>query len=164
MKNLSILSYLDMIYESGKLVLNTFVGYGPYHESHPFSINDVEDVTANLTSVTAAIPDPKYHMNSNKPVIWLWRFMKAHKADYVKVSYLEGIHFKQDRTTDVSLKQRLWLLRLQDEKPKKTQQSLALHRKVLKEGSSNLERNTTPQPAYEAPDTKHFCYASPARS
>ena len=72
-------------------VLNTFAGYEPNHESPPFSIKDAREVTANLSSVTAAIQDTKYHVNTNKSVIWLRRFMKAHNVDYVKDSYLEGI-------------------------------------------------------------------------
>ena len=69
-KTLLILSYKNMTDESVKLMLNTFAGYEPNHESPLFSINDARDVTANLISVTAAIQDPKYHLNSNKPAIW----------------------------------------------------------------------------------------------
>ena len=58
--------------------------------------------------------------------------MKAQNVDYVKDSYLEGIHFKQDETTDVLLKQRLLFLKLQGETQQQIQQSLALHRKMLK--------------------------------
>ena len=90
--------------ESFKPVLITLAGYEPNHNSPPFSINNAKDVTANSISVTAAIQDPKFHVNPNKPVIWLRRFMKAHNLDYVKDSYLEIIRFTQDETTDVSLK------------------------------------------------------------
>ena len=55
--------------ESVKPVLNTFAGYEPNHESSLFSFKDANDVTTNLISVTAAIQDPKYHVNPNKPVI-----------------------------------------------------------------------------------------------
>ena len=34
---------------------------------------------------------------------------------------------------------------------------------MLKEGSSNFEYNTIPQPAHEAPDTTEFGYASPIK-
>ena len=112
-KALTILSYKDITDESVKLVLNTFAGYVPNHESPPFSINDAKDVTANLISITGAIQDLKYRVNPNKPVIWLRRFMNSHNIDYVKSSYLEGIHFTQDKTTDVSLNHRLWFLKLQ---------------------------------------------------
>ena len=112
-QTLPILSYKDMTDESVKSVLNMLAAYEPNHESRPFSINDAKDVTANLISVTAAISDPKYHLNPNKPVIWLRRFMKAHDVDYVKDSYLEGIHFTQDETTAVSLKHRLLFHKLQ---------------------------------------------------
>ena len=112
-KTLTILSHKDMTNEKVKPVLNTFAGYETYHESPPFSIEDAKDVTASLISVTAAIQDPKYHVNPNKPVTWLQIFMKIHNIDYVKGSYLGGIHFTQDETTDVSLKHRLWLLKLQ---------------------------------------------------
>ena len=84
--------------ESVKPVLNTLAGYEPNHENPPFSTNDAKGVKANLTSVTAAIQDPKYNLNPNKPTIWLRRFMKAQNIDYVK---------------DSSLKHRLWLLKLQ---------------------------------------------------
>ena len=87
--------------------------------------------------------------------------MKAHNVDYVKDSYLEGIQFTQNETTDVSLKHRLWILKLQGATQQHIQQSLALHRKVLKDGSSNFERNAIPQPAYETPVTTKFDYASP---
>ena len=83
--------------ESVKPVWNMFAGYEPDQESPPFSINDEKDVTVNMISVTAAIQDPEYHVNPNKRVIWLRRFMKTHKVDYVKDSYLEGIHFTQDK-------------------------------------------------------------------
>ena len=132
-KTLPTLSYKSMTDDSVKPILNTFTRYEPYHESPPFSINDAKDVTANLISVTAAIQDPKYHVNPNKSVIWLRSLMKAHKVDYVTDSYLEGIHFTQDGTTDVSLKLRLWLLKLQNATQQQIQQSLALHRNVLKE-------------------------------
>ena len=82
--------------------------------------------------------------------------MKAHNVDYGKDSYLEGIHFMQDETSDVSLKNRLWLLKLQEATQQQIQKSLALHRKALKEWSSNFERNTISQPAYAAPDTMQF--------
>ena len=143
-KTLPKLSYKDMTDESVKPVLNTFSRYEPNHESSPFSIKDAKDVTEDLISVTAAIQDPKYHVNPNKPVIWLRRFMKAHNVDYVKDSYLEGIHFTQDETTDVSLKHLLWFLKLQGATQQQIQKSLAQHRKVLKEGSSNFERNKIP--------------------
>ena len=92
-KTLPILSYTDMTDESVKPVLNTFVGNEPYHESPPFSINDANDVTASLTRVIATIQNPKFHVDPNKPVICLRRFMKAHNVEYVKDSYLKGIHF-----------------------------------------------------------------------
>ena len=81
------------------------------HESPPFSINDAKDVTVNLISGTVAIQDPKYRVSPSKPVIWLRRFMKVHRVDYVKDSYLKGIHFTQYETTDVSLEPRLWVLK-----------------------------------------------------
>ena len=112
-KTLPILSYKNMTDESVKPVLNTFAGYEPNHEIPTFSINDTKDVTANLISITAAIQDPKYHVNPKKPVIWLLRFIKEHGLDCVKDSYLEDIHFAQDVDTDVSLKHRLWFLKLQ---------------------------------------------------
>ena len=79
--------------ENAYPVLNTFAGYELNHESPPSSINDANDATANLISVTAAIQDPKDHVNPNKSVFWLRRFMKERDVDYVKDSYLEGIHF-----------------------------------------------------------------------
>ena len=72
-----------------------------------FSINDARDINSHMIIVTAAIQDPKYHVNLNKPVIQLWRYMKAHNVNDVKDSYLEGIHFTLDETTVESLKQRL---------------------------------------------------------
>ena len=87
--------------------------------------------------VTAAIQDPKYSVNPSKPEVWLRRFMKIHNIDYVKDSYLEGIQFTQDETIDVSLKHGLWLLKLQGVTLQQMQQSLELHRKVLREWSSN---------------------------
>ena len=77
--------------ECVKPVLNTFAGYEPYYVSPLFSTNDARDVTGNSISVTAAIQDPKNHINPNKPVIRLRRLMKVHNVDYVKESYLEGI-------------------------------------------------------------------------
>ena len=68
-KTLPILSYNDMTDENVKFILNTFTGYEPHHDSPAFSFNYAKDVTANLISVTAAIYDPKYHVNPNKPVI-----------------------------------------------------------------------------------------------
>ena len=68
--------------------------------------------------------------------------MKAHNIDYGKDSYLEGLHFTKDETTDVPLKHRLRFLKLQGVIQQQIQQGLALHRKVLKEGSSDFERNT----------------------
>ena len=100
---LPILSYKEMNDENVKPMLNTIVGYEPNHESPLFSINDAEDVTVNLISVIVAVQDPKYHINPNKVVIWLRRFMKEYNVDYVKDSFLEGIHFTQDETIDASL-------------------------------------------------------------
>ena len=111
-KTLHILSYRDMSDESVKPVLNAIVGYEPNHESPLFSINNAKDVTASLRSVTATIQENKYNVNPNKPVICLRIFMKAQNVDYVKNSYLEGIHLTKDETTDVSLKHRLWFLEL----------------------------------------------------
>ena len=71
--------------------------------------------------------------------------MKAHNVACAKDSCLEGIHFTQDETTEALLKHRIWLLKLQGATQQQTQQSLALHRKVLEEGSSNFERYTIPQ-------------------
>ena len=110
-KTFPILSYKDMADESVKPVLNTLAGYEPYHESPPFSINDAKYVTANLISVSDTIQDSKYHVNLNKPVIWLQRFIKAHNVDYVNYLYLEGIHFTQYETTDASLKHCIWFLK-----------------------------------------------------
>ena len=91
-----------------------FARYEPNQENPPFSINDTKDVTANLINFSNAVQDPKYRDSPKKLVIWLRRFMMAHNVDYVKESYLEGIQFMQDEVTDVSLKHRLWFLRLQD--------------------------------------------------
>ena len=126
-------------------VLNMLAVHEPSHGSPRFSINDTSDVTDNLNSVTAAIQDPKYHVSNNKPVILVRRFMKEHNVDYVKDSYLEDIQFTQDETTDASLKLRLLYLRLQGATMQKIQQSLTLHRKMLKEGSSDFERNKIQQ-------------------
>ena len=123
-KTLPILNYKDMADESVKHVLNTFVGYEPNHESPPFSIDDAKDVTANIISVNAAIQDPKYRLNPNRPEICLRRFMKAHSVDYIKETYSEGIHFTRDETTPVSLKHPLWLLKLQGATEQKIQQVL----------------------------------------
>ena len=79
--------------------------------------------------------------------------MKAHNVGYVKDSYLEGINFTQDVPTDVSLKHRLWILKLNGATQKQIQQNLALRRKVLKEWSSNFKHSTTTQPVDEVPDT-----------
>ena len=94
---LPILSYKDKTDESVKSVLNTFSGYEPNNKSPTFSINNAKDVTASLISVSAAIRDPKYFGDPNKPVIRLRRFMEEHNVDYVKDSYLEGIYFIQNR-------------------------------------------------------------------
>ena len=66
---LLIRSNKDMTELSVKSVLSTFATYEPNHESPPFSINDTKDVMASFISVIAAIQDPKYHVNPNKPVI-----------------------------------------------------------------------------------------------
>ena len=137
-KALTILSYKDMTDESVKPFLSTFARYESSHESPRFSINDSRDVTVSLISVSAAIQDSKYRVNLNKPVMWLRRYMKTHNVDYVKDWYLEGTYFTQDETTDVSLKQCLWFLKLQGETQKRIQKSSALYRKVLREGPSNL--------------------------
>ena len=56
----------------------------------------------------------------------------------------------QDEVTDVSLKRPLWFLKLKCATQLQIQQSLVLHRKVLKEGTSNIERNLIPQPTFES--------------
>ena len=79
---------------------------------------------------------------------------------YVKDSYQKGTKFTQDETTDVSLKHRHWFFKLQGATLQQIQQSLMLHLKVLKEGSSNFESNTILQPAYETRDTTQVGYVS----
>ena len=91
-------------------------------------MNDAKDFTAGLMNVSTAVQNPKHQDNPKKQVIWLRIFIKAHYVDYVKDSYLEGMQFTQNETTDVSLKQRLWLLKLQGATQKQIQQSFALHR------------------------------------
>ena len=59
--------------------------------------------------------------------------MKEHSFEYVKDSYLEGIQFTKGETTDVSLRHRLWFLKLQDATNQQIQESLKLQLKVLKE-------------------------------
>ena len=44
--------------ECVKQVLNTLVGCEPSHESPPFSINGVKNVTAYLINVVSAAPSP----------------------------------------------------------------------------------------------------------
>ena len=83
-KELPILRFEDMADESIKPVLKKFIGYEPNHKSSPFSTNNTMDATTNLISVTAAIQHSKYHMNPNKPVILLLKFMKEHNVDYDK--------------------------------------------------------------------------------
>ena len=131
-KTLSLLTYNELSDESVEHVLKTFAEYEPNHDRPPFSINDEMDVTADQFNVYTAVQNPKYRDSPNKPEIWLRRFMKAYNVDYVKDSYLEGIKFTQDETTDVSLTPRLWLLKLQGATKQQIQQSLALYRKVLK--------------------------------
>ena len=92
-KKLPILRFKDMNDESIKPVLNKLTGYEPNHESFPFSTNNAMDATTSLISDTAAIQDPKYHVNPNKPVILLLKFIKEHNVDYDKDLYLEGIKF-----------------------------------------------------------------------
>ena len=59
------------------------------------------------------------------------------------------------------MKHRLRLLKLSLTTQEQIQQSLALHHKVLKETSSNFERNTILQPVYEILVTLQFGYVSP---
>ena len=66
-----------------------------------------------------------------------------------------------DETTDVSLKHRILFLKLQGTTQQQTEQSLALHTKMPKQGLSNLEHSPIIQLAYEIPDTTQFGYASP---
>ena len=66
---------------------------------------------------------------------------------YVKDSYLEGIHVKQDETTDVSLKDCLCVLKFLGATQQQIQQ--------------DFERNKIIQPAYGAPGITKFGYASP---
>ena len=96
--------------------------------------------------------------------MWLRIFKKVQNVDYVKSSYLEHIQFTQNNTTDISLKHRLILLKLQGVTQLLTQLSLALHWKVLKQASSSFERNPTPQPAYKAPITALFGYTHTVQS
>ena len=85
-RTLLILSYKDLADESVKPLLISFARYEPNHETLTFSINDVIDFTAYLVDVSTAVWNLKYDDNTSKPAIWLRRFMKKHKADYVKVS------------------------------------------------------------------------------
>ena len=87
--------------------------------------------------------------------------MNAHGVDFDNDSLLESTHFIQDETTDILLKHCLCFLKLHGATQKQIQQCLALHRKVLKEGSSNLERNNIAQPVYEGLDTTQHGYATP---
>ena len=66
MKTLPILSYNNLADESDKLVLNTFARYNLSHESPPFSIDDLKDVTINLINVSTAVQSPKYNDCPNK--------------------------------------------------------------------------------------------------
>ena len=111
-KSLLILGYKDVTDESVKPVLNTYAGNEPNRETPSFSINDAKDVKSYLISVSTYFQNPKYYNNTNKPVIWLRKFMKEHSADYVKDSYIEGIQFTQDEATDMPLKHRLRFLKL----------------------------------------------------
>ena len=113
-----------------KPVLNKVAGHETYHESPRFSINDANDVTANFINATAVIQDFDYHENPSKLGTCFGRFMKAHKVDFVKYSYLEGLRFTLDETLDVSLKHHLWFLKLQGTAQQQIQHSLVLHRKV----------------------------------
>ena len=84
--------------------------------------------------------------------------MKEHNIDYVNDSYIEGLQLTEDEATDVSLKHRLWFLKLQGVTQAQTQQSLALLRKIMKEGSSNFKRNTIQLSAQGAQITIPFGY------
>ena len=113
-------------------MFNIFAEYEQNRENSPLSIDDEKDVTENLINTSNAFQDPKYNDNPDKPVIWLRIFMKAHIVNYVKESYLEGEQFMQDELAEVSLKHRLWLLKLQRASQLQIQQSLALDRKFWK--------------------------------
>ena len=89
--------------------------------------------------------------------------MKAHNVDYVTESYLEGLQFMQNEATDVSLKYTIWFLKLKSATQRQNQQSLVLHCKVLKEGSSNFERNPIPKIAYDAQITTPSSYTPPVQ-
>ena len=82
--------------------------------------------------------------------------MKAQDVDYVGHSYLERLQFTQEEVTDVSLKHRLLFLKLQGSTRPQTQLSFGLHIDVLKEGSSDMERNLIPQSAFKAQITAQF--------
>ena len=58
--------------------------------------------------------------------------------------------FTQYGATDRSFKHVLRFLKLQRATQPQTQQSLAIHRNVLKEKSSRIEHSMIPQPVYEA--------------
>ena len=85
-KTLPIMSCNYLTDESVKLVLNIFVRYEPNYESPPFSINDAKDVTAHLINVATVVQNPEYHENPSKQEMWLRRFMRVQKVDYVKDS------------------------------------------------------------------------------
>ena len=82
--------------------------------------------------------------------------MQANNFDIVKRSYRQRLQFTQEEATNVSLKQRLWLFKLQGETNPHIEESLAPHRKVLKDVSSNIERNLIPQLACQAQPLHHL--------
>ena len=63
-KTVPVLSYKDITDENVKPVLNMLAVYEPSDEITPSSINNARDITTSLTCVSAAIQDPKYHVNS----------------------------------------------------------------------------------------------------
>ena len=63
----------------------------------------------------------------------------------------------------MSLKHRLWFLKLKDTTQPHIQQILGLHLKLLKEGSSNIEHNLIPLPSNEAQITETLGYTPPVQ-
>ena len=160
-RTLLILSYNELTDEGVIPVLNIFATCESSHERSLFSISDAKDVTASLISVSSAVQNPKQHENSKNSVLCLRRFMKTYNVDHAEDSYQEGLQFTQDEATDVSLKQGIRFLEVQGSTQSQIQQSLALHRKVLKEDSYNIEHNMIPKPALEAQVPKPFGYTFP---
>ena len=93
------------------LSLKAFTEHKPKEAIPQITINDVQETLSDMLNPDRLVKDRLLHVPSNKPTIYLRKFVHSHEIDYVRDSFKEGIQFAPEEFNSNLPMYKLWFMK-----------------------------------------------------